>query len=83
MVEFVKLAEKMIAAEHSLPSKQGFYCGGCPHKGACKAWHRQAVDAAAKTPGTAGLAMHLKTTDFRIAISECRRVGRTMARLPS
>ncbi len=43
MVEFVKLAEKMIAAEHFLPSEQGFYCGGCPHKSACKAWHRQAA----------------------------------------
>jgi Holliday junction resolvase-like predicted endonuclease len=44
MVEFVKLAEKMIAAEHFLPSEQGFYCAGCPHQGACAAWHsRQAV----------------------------------------
>jgi len=40
MVELVKLAEKMIAAEHFLPSEQGFYCAGCPHQEACKAWHR-------------------------------------------
>ena len=40
MVELVKQAEKMIAAEHFLPSEQGFYCSGCPHQEACRAWHR-------------------------------------------
>jgi Holliday junction resolvase-like predicted endonuclease len=43
MVELVKLAEKMIAAEHFLPSEQGFYCAGCPHQEACRAWHRGAA----------------------------------------
>jgi putative RecB family exonuclease len=43
MVEMVKLAEKMIAAEHFLPSEQGFYCSGCPHQEACRAWHRGAA----------------------------------------
>ena len=43
MVELVKQAEKMIAAEHFLPSEQGFYCSGCPHQEACRAWHRGAA----------------------------------------
>ena len=43
MVELVKQAEKMIAAEHFLPSEQGFYCSGCPHQEACRAWHRSAA----------------------------------------
>jgi putative RecB family exonuclease len=42
MVELVKMVERMIASEHFLPSEQGFYCGGCPHHEACRAWHRQA-----------------------------------------
>ena len=41
MVELVKQVESMIAAEHWLPNEQGFYCGGCPHQAACKAWHRE------------------------------------------
>jgi hypothetical protein len=40
LVELAKLAESMIAAEHFAPSEQSFYCGGCPHQEACKAWHR-------------------------------------------
>jgi hypothetical protein len=40
MVELVKLVERAIQAEVFLPSEQGFYCGGCPHQEACKAWHR-------------------------------------------
>lgn len=43
MVELVKLAERMIAAEHFLPSEQVFCCGGCPHQCACAAWHRSAA----------------------------------------
>jgi len=43
MVELVKMSEKMIAAEHFLPSEQGFYCGGCPHQRACAAWHRESA----------------------------------------
>ncbi len=43
MVELVKLAEKMIAAEHFLPSEQGFYCAGCAHQEACRNWHRGAA----------------------------------------
>jgi Holliday junction resolvase-like predicted endonuclease len=39
LVELAKLAESMIAAEHFAPSEQGFYCAGCPHQAACKAWH--------------------------------------------
>jgi putative RecB family exonuclease len=42
MVELVKLVERAIQAEIFMPSEQGFYCGGCPHQEACKAWHRQA-----------------------------------------
>jgi hypothetical protein len=42
MIELIKRVEDMIAAEHWLPNEQGFYCGGCSHQGACKAWHRQA-----------------------------------------
>ncbi len=42
MVELVKLVERAIQAELFLPSEQGFYCGGCPHQEACKAWHRKA-----------------------------------------
>jgi hypothetical protein len=40
MVEQVKLVERMIAAEHFLPSEQSFYCAGCPYGEACRAWHR-------------------------------------------
>jgi Holliday junction resolvase-like predicted endonuclease len=43
MVELVKLVERAIQAEIFLPSEQGFYCGGCPHQEACKAWHRLAA----------------------------------------
>ncbi len=41
MVELVKLAESMIAAEHFVPNEQGFYCAGCQYVDACKAWHRE------------------------------------------
>lgn len=40
LAEYARLAESMIAAEHFCPSEQSFYCGGCPHQDACKAWHR-------------------------------------------
>lgn len=43
MVELVKRVESMIAAEHWLPSEQGFYCAGCPHQEACRNWHRAAA----------------------------------------
>jgi hypothetical protein len=43
MVELVKAVERAIQAEVFLPSEQGFYCGGCPHQEACKAWHRKAA----------------------------------------
>ena len=43
MVELFKAVERMIAAEHFLPSEQSFYCGGCPHHAACKAWHRESA----------------------------------------
>lgn len=43
MVELVKMVESMIAAEHFVPSEQGFYCAGCPHQEPCRAWHRQAA----------------------------------------
>jgi hypothetical protein len=38
-VHLVKLADSMINAGHFAPNEQGFYCGGCPHQEACKAWH--------------------------------------------
>ncbi len=41
MVELIKRVESMIAAEHWLPNEQGFYCGGCPFKAACRDWHRE------------------------------------------
>jgi hypothetical protein len=40
MIELVKAVDEMIAAEHFLPNEGSFYCGGCPHQAACKAWHR-------------------------------------------
>ena len=40
MIELVKAVDTMIAAEHFLPNEGSFYCGGCPHHAACKAWHR-------------------------------------------
>ena len=43
MVELVKMIERMIAAGHFLPNEQGFYCSGCPHQTACKAWHRESA----------------------------------------
>lgn len=42
MVELFKAVENMVKAEHWLPNEQGFYCAGCPHQEACKAWHRAA-----------------------------------------
>jgi len=41
MVSIVKQVERMIAAEHWLPSEQSFYCGGCGYQEACRGWHRQ------------------------------------------
>ena len=40
LAEYARLAESMIRSEHFCPNEQGFYCGGCPHQGACKSWHR-------------------------------------------
>jgi putative RecB family exonuclease len=40
MIELVKAVDSMIAAEHFLPNEGSFYCGGCPHHAACRAWHR-------------------------------------------
>ncbi len=40
MVELVKRVESMIAAEHFLPNEQSYFCSGCPHQAACRAWHR-------------------------------------------
>lgn len=40
MVALVTAVERAIAAECFLPNEQGFYCGGCGHQEACKAWHR-------------------------------------------
>ena len=40
MVVLVKRVEQMIAAGHFLPNESSFYCAGCPHQDACKAWHR-------------------------------------------
>lgn len=41
MIELLKVVESMIAAEHFLPNEHSFYCGGCPHQEACRAWHRE------------------------------------------
>jgi len=41
MVELIKMVDAMIAAEHFLPSEQGFYCAGCQYGDACRAWHCQ------------------------------------------
>ncbi|MCE9616533.1 MAG: PD-(D/E)XK nuclease family protein [Lentisphaerae bacterium] len=43
MVELVKMSERMIQTGHFLPSEQSFYCAGCPHQVACRAWHREAA----------------------------------------
>ena len=40
MVELVKQAERMIAAEHFLPNETSYYCAGCPFQEPCRAWHR-------------------------------------------
>lgn len=48
MVELVKMSERMIEAGHFLPSEQSFYCGGCAHQEACKAWHREASRVSVK-----------------------------------
>lgn len=48
MVELVKLAESMIAAEHFLPNQASFYCAGCPHQEACRAWHRDRARASVR-----------------------------------
>lgn len=41
LVCLVKQVDRMIQAEHWLPSEQSFYCGGCNYRDACQAWHRQ------------------------------------------
>ena len=41
LVACVKTIERMVAAEHFMPSEQSFFCAGCSFKGACRAWHRQ------------------------------------------
>lgn len=43
MVVLIKMAERMIAAEHFVPQEAGFYCASCQHQEACRAWHRQAA----------------------------------------
>jgi CRISPR/Cas system-associated exonuclease Cas4 (RecB family) len=40
MVELVKLAESMIAAEHFVPQQESMYCKNCPFQTSCKSWHR-------------------------------------------
>jgi len=40
MVELVKLAESMIAAEHFVPNQEGMFCKNCPFQTSCKSWHR-------------------------------------------
>jgi CRISPR/Cas system-associated exonuclease Cas4 (RecB family) len=40
MVELVKMAESMIAAEHFYPNQEGMFCKNCPFQTACKSWHR-------------------------------------------
>lgn len=42
MVWLVRRVERMIAAEHWLPSEQSFYCAGCGYQEACRSWHREA-----------------------------------------
>lgn len=39
MIEKVKMAESMIAAEHFVPNDEGMFCKSCPFSGACKTWH--------------------------------------------
>ncbi len=41
MVELIKRVDEMVAAEHFLPSEQGYSCAGCQYGEACRAWHRQ------------------------------------------
>ena len=41
LVELVKIVEKMIAAGVFAPNETSFYCKGCPHQSACRAWHRK------------------------------------------
>jgi len=40
MIEKIKLAESMIAAEHFCPSDEGMFCKSCSFAGACRSWHR-------------------------------------------
>lgn len=40
MIELVKLAESMIAAEHFIPNQEGMFCKNCPFQTSCKSWHR-------------------------------------------
>ena len=43
MVALIQMVEKAIAAECFLPNEQSFYCSGCGHQAACKAWHRDSA----------------------------------------
>jgi len=41
VLEKIKIAESMIAAEHFCPSDEGMFCKSCSFQGACKTWHRE------------------------------------------
>lgn len=43
LVEFAKIAEKLVNSEAFYPNEQSFYCGSCPHTEACQKWHREAA----------------------------------------
>jgi len=40
LVELVKTVERAVAAEAFFPNEQSYYCAGCCHVEACRAWHR-------------------------------------------
>jgi hypothetical protein len=41
LAELVKLADRMVEAEHFVPNEQSFYCSGCPFQSDCRSWHRR------------------------------------------
>jgi len=46
LVELVKVAESMIAAEHFLPNDGSFFCAGCGYQAVCRDWHLDSTEPA-------------------------------------
>jgi len=48
MALMISKAQQIIKHELFYPNETGFYCAGCPHATACKAWHKRCPSAASQ-----------------------------------